>query len=57
MMEINQWSNKKGYTLNLTREEIDELYQLLKGCSTSFFISQESEHFVIELDDYKDDVP
>ncbi len=53
-MDIIQWINKEGYTLNLTKDEIEELYQLLKGCQTGHFITQESKHFIIELDDYKE---
>ena len=54
-MDIIQWTNKEGYTLNLTRDEIEELYRLLKNCVPNYFITQKSEHFIIELDDYKEE--
>lgn len=50
-MEVIDWANGEGFTLKLTREEIEELHRLLQGCLTSYFATQDSKHFQIELDE------
>jgi len=52
-MELVKWANEKGFTFKLTREEIKELHRLLQDCLTSYFVTQDSEHFQIELDEGK----
>ena len=49
MAEVIEWANREGYTLVLTRDELEELTSLLKGLEGANFFSFSSPHFEIEL--------
>jgi len=53
MMEAIRWANNQGWTLRLTRDELEELTDLLKGLEHSYFVKFGSEHFEIELEEDK----